>query len=237
MVCGYPIGTTLDAMRYHHVRHHRDSGMPTDPYFKAGVEESRVLYVAQMARGLLLLPFWMVRGPFGLAAWAVPGLRGVYGRAFLQDRSGEDLTRSVEVARCAREELGQVIFHTLVWAAWWRWPWAVGFGNLLPAWGAGVLAAWRLLQEHVYEGTTERGMETIFRATRDHHTGAVGQIVLAPLNIGYHVVHHLHPQVGLRHLPALTVRGTNAPIRVGIREAYELCLHRRRVHPARGDTC
>src|SRR5688572_14837648 len=27
VLCGYPIASTLNAMRYHHLRHHRDSGM------------------------------------------------------------------------------------------------------------------------------------------------------------------------------------------------------------------
>src|SRR5690348_11963001 len=26
-LCGYPVSSTIDAMRYHHLRHHRDSGM------------------------------------------------------------------------------------------------------------------------------------------------------------------------------------------------------------------
>src|SRR2546423_10142482 len=35
-LCGYPVASTIEAMRYHHLRHHRDSGLDTDPYFKAG---------------------------------------------------------------------------------------------------------------------------------------------------------------------------------------------------------
>src|SRR4051812_15572514 len=37
MLAGYPIATSLAAMRYHHLRHHRHSGGPEDPYFRPGI--------------------------------------------------------------------------------------------------------------------------------------------------------------------------------------------------------
>jgi hypothetical protein len=40
-MAGYPVGSTLDAldaMRYHHLRHHRDLGFPSDPYLKPWVD-------------------------------------------------------------------------------------------------------------------------------------------------------------------------------------------------------
>jgi len=30
-----------------------------------------------------------------------------------------------------------------------------------------------------------------------------GRLLLAPRNVGCHIVHHIHPQIGLRHLPRL----------------------------------
>ena len=49
----------------------------------------------------------------------------------------------------------------------------------------------------------ERSVATILRTTCDHHLGWLGRLVLAPRNIGYHIVHHIHPQVAQEHLPAL----------------------------------
>jgi fatty acid desaturase len=202
-MCGYPLATTLDAMRYHHLRHHRDNGMPTDPYFKAGVEERPALYTLNVLRGLALMPFWTVRVWFGLAAWALPRLRTSYARVFLQDRSGADLSDSREVLGCARAELGQALFQAVVVAAAFVSVKAVFFGFVLPAVLAGVLAAWRLLQEHRYTPNTDRRVATTLATTRDHHLTGPFTWLLAPHHIGYHVTHHLHPQVGFDHLPAL----------------------------------
>lgn len=202
-LCGWPLATTLNAMRYHHLRHHRDNGMPSDPYFKAGVEESRALYALQTLRGLLLLPFWTVRTGVGLVAWRWPAARNAYGRIFLQDRSGEDLTDSAEVIACGRAEAGQLAFQLGVLALLSWAPVPVIAGYLLPGTLAGVLAARRLLVEHRYERAPDRRVETILATTRDHGLSPWVAWLLAPHHIGYHVVHHVHPQVGLRHLPAL----------------------------------
>ena len=57
VLCGYPIASTLNAMRYHHLRHHRDSGMHTDPYYKAG-RQNALWQTLNILRGLALPPFW-----------------------------------------------------------------------------------------------------------------------------------------------------------------------------------
>jgi len=46
-------------------------------------------------------------------------------------------------------------------------------------------------------------IDTIMATTNDNHLGLLGAVALAPRNIGYHVVHHVHPQVGLQALPQL----------------------------------
>jgi fatty acid desaturase len=203
VLTGYPLATTLNAMRYHHLRHHRDSGMPTDPYFKDGVEEKPLLYALNVARGALLLPFWTVRAMVGPLAWAVPAVRNTYGRVFLQDKSGEDLTHSREVVACAREDVGQLVFQAAVLAIAVAAPWAVFWGYVVPGTLAGLLAARRLLVEHRYVRTPDRKVETLLATTNDHQIGSPLAWLIAPHHIGYHVVHHIHPQVGLRHLPAL----------------------------------
>lgn len=203
LLAGFPLASTLAAMRYHHLRHHRDNGMATDPYFKPGVEERPLLWWLIWLRHLLLLPHWTVRGPFGLLAWLVPGLRTPYARVFLQDRSGRNLERDPEVLACARAELGQVLFQTSVVVLGILAPSEVLYGYVIPAVIAGLLAGRRVLMEHRYVPAPDRRLETILRTTRDHGLGFFGALLLAPRNVGCHVVHHLHPQAGLHRLPML----------------------------------
>ncbi len=203
LLVGYPIASTLDAMRYHHLRHHKDSGMPTDPYMKPSMRGRPWVALLIWLRHLFLVPWWTLRGPFGLAAVVIPSLRTFYARAFLQDRSGHDLTLHPEVIRCAKEELGQVLFHlSLVCFATIRPDWVIWY-YLIPAWVTGLLAGYRVLREHDYAPTKDRSIRTILATTCDHNLTGVGRFVLAPRNIGYHIVHHLHPRVALENLPRL----------------------------------
>jgi fatty acid desaturase len=202
VACGYPIASTLNAMRYHHLRHHRDSGMATDPYYKAG-RQNRVWWTLNILRGLALVPFWSVRAVVGAAASVVPQLRNIYAHVFLQDRTGDDLRRSREVIECAQAEWGQVGFQALVVIATLAFPSALLWAYLVPVSVAGLLAARRVLIEHTYERVADRRMETIINTTNDNHLGLLGAVGLAPRNIGYHIVHHIHPQVRLDVLPRL----------------------------------
>ncbi len=204
VLCGYPIASTLNAMRYHHLRHHRDSGMETDPYYKTG-RQNVLWWSLNTLRGLVLVPFWTVRALVGAAALGVRGLRNLYAHVFLQDRSKADLRRSRELMDCARAELGQVAFQAGIVAAGMAHPGPVLLGYVVPVTIAGVLAARRVLIEHNYERVFDRQVETIIATTNDNYLGLLGAIALAPRNIGYHIVHHIHPQVSLSALPRMRV--------------------------------
>ncbi|MFL5346421.1 MAG: fatty acid desaturase [Hyalangium sp.] len=199
---GIPVCTSWNAMRYHHLRHHHYEGTKRDAYDKppAGPWWQAVLLWMFL---VFIIPFWVVRGPFGVLAWALPPLRTFYGRLFLLDRSREDLTHSEEVIACARADLGQVLFHLGVLALTLRWPHAMTVGYLLPLMGASGLSAYRLLSEHTPAREQGRTLQGILTSTRDHGLGWFSQLFLAPRNIGFHIVHHLHPQVALQHLPQL----------------------------------
>jgi fatty acid desaturase len=199
----YPIATTLPAIRYHHLRHHRDSGMPTDPYFKAGVDQHFALWCLQWLRGALLMPFWTIRPYVGVIALCWPGLRPVYGRWFLQDRSGLPIGDSTELLVCARAEPAQLLFQLPLLYCLFAGVDGVIFGLILPMWFSGLLASYRVLCEHRYVRVSDRRVETILSTTNDHHLRLWHRLFLAPANVGCHVVHHLHPQVGWRSLPAL----------------------------------
>jgi fatty acid desaturase len=199
----YPIGSTIEAMRYHHLRHHRDLGMPGDPYLKAWVGKSEVRFWVMSLRYLLLVPLWILRGVYGFIAAYVPKLRNSYGRLFLQDRSGGDLTNSAEVITCAREDRWQALLYVCfgVLTAL-NLHWMMGF-YVVPLVVGGYFAGYRLLVEHDQEPNEDRSFETTIRSTRNHHLGFLGRLFFAPHNVGYHVVHHLHPQASLENLPKL----------------------------------
>jgi fatty acid desaturase len=203
ILAGYPIGSTVEAMRYHHLRHHRDLGLPNDPYLNTWVGRSRVRFWVMSLQYFFLAPLWVVRGVYGTVASYAPGLRNSYGRIFLRDHSGVNLTSSREVRACAREDRWQTLFYAgvgLLTALYPRWMVA---NYILPLVVAGYLAGYRLLVEHVQEPNEDRTPETAMRSTRNHHLGWMGRVCLAPHNVGYHLVHHLHPQAALENLPKL----------------------------------
>ncbi|PYT66914.1 MAG: fatty acid desaturase [Acidobacteria bacterium] len=203
LLAGYPIGTTVEAMRYHHLRHHCDLGLHNDPYLKTCVGESRLRFWIMTLRYFLLVPLWVLRGVIGAVAAYLPGLRGVYGRIFLQDLSGEDLTPSRELLACACEDRWQTLFYVCVgFAVALRPAWMTAY-YLLPLVVAGYLAGVRLLFEHVQKPSTERSRRAILHFTRHHHLGWMGKLLLTPHNVGYHLIHHLHPQASLGNLPKI----------------------------------
>ena len=203
LVAGYPLGTTMEAMRYHHLRHHRSSGMAEDPYFKEGASTDATLRLLLRLRGLLLVPVWIVRGYFGSAALVFPVWRPAYARFFLQDRSGADVAASAEVIACLREEPKQAAYFTVVFVALWHFPTAVGLYYLVPLVVAGALNVNRVIVEHLHVRCTDRRPATVVATTVTHDRGPLGKLFLFPHNIGFHVVHHLYPYAALQSLPAL----------------------------------
>jgi fatty acid desaturase len=202
ILAGYPIATTLNAMRYHHIRHHRDSGMKTDPYYKSG-KQNFMWWVFNTLRGGLLVPFWNLRAIVGGSAFLMPQLRNFYGHIFLQDRSDRNLRNSKEVRDCAAAEWGQIVFIIIITYLTILFPFQLIAIYFLPVSITGILSARRLLLEHNYKPVKNREIETIMDITNDNHIGLFGKLFFAPRNIGYHTVHHIHPQVRLSALPEL----------------------------------
>jgi len=203
MIAGYPVGSTIEAMRYHHLRHHRDLGLSGDPYLKPWVGKSEFRFWVMSLRYLLLVPLWILRGFYGFAAASIPKLRNSYGRLFLEDRSGRNLANSAEVIACAREDRWQCLFYVGLGALAVLYPrWTLTM-YIVPLAVGGYFAGYRLLVEHNQERNEDRSFQTTIRSTRNHHLGFLGSLFLAPHNVGYHLVHHLHPQASLENLPKL----------------------------------
>jgi len=203
ILAGYPIATTLAAMRYHHLRHHRFSGMRLDPYLKPGISSDRWRRNARRTLGLLLVPLWILRCFYGSIALLVPSLRNSYGRWFLQDRSQRTLTRDPQVLDCLRSEPGQAVWFVMIAFILWIYPDIVITYYLIPLLIAGALNVNRVIVEHEHVQCPDRRPESVLATTHTQKPGALGRAFLYPRNIGFHQVHHLYPAVALECLPAL----------------------------------
>lgn len=203
LVAGYPIATSVNAMRYHHLRHHRNNGMALDPYFKAGVSHDPLRRNLARMRGLILVPAWIVRSYYGCLALVVPALRTSYARLFLQDRSGNDLSKAAEVMACLHQEPKQAVFFAVVLVAAWHQPGIVFAYYFAPLLLAGALNVNRVIVEHIHVPCADRRHETVAATTVTHDWGTPGKLFLFPRNIGFHAAHHRFPQVALQCLPAL----------------------------------
>ena len=204
VLLGYTIGTTINAMAYHHLRHHRDTLMNSDPYYKINKKCStpkRVMLT--FGKGTLFILFWVTRSIVGSFAYYIPSLRTQYARIFLQDVSGKDLSEHDEVIRCAKEDRYLALFQfTILILALTTFP--VLFYTYYIVWPvAGIFCIYRLLIEHVYDVVDDRSVYTMIESTFDHHLSAFDQLFIGPRNIGYHCIHHIHPQVGFHNLPEL----------------------------------
>jgi fatty acid desaturase len=213
MLAGWPIASTIEAMRYHHLRHHAASGTPLDPYYKAvhaGTAWRRYLLIL---RGVLLPYWWTLRAVVAPFALLVPALRTAYARAFLQDRSGRHLRDHPGVVACARADVLQLAGQALVLGSAVAADLPVVTFYLVPWMLAGVLNARRVVYEHAWRPCTRRSQRETWDTTVDHDLGLIGNALLYPHNIGLHRVHHRYPAVSFVHLRRVAdaIRSVAAP--------------------------
>jgi fatty acid desaturase len=201
-LAGFPVGITLEAMRAHHLRHHRDSSLPTDPYFwHLGGQPRR--FVALWLFMLLLPAFWTSRAVVGALALVWPRLRTAYGRIYLGNFRGESLEADAETRTCMLAELRQLAVQALLVAATVAWPEELLYAYYVPLAVTAAVNGLRFLREHTYLPAGDRRPESIVATTVHTDSTWLHRLLLAPRHIGFHVVHHLHPQVALEHLPRL----------------------------------
>ena len=199
---GYPSGTSANAMKYHHSRHHQNTCLDIDPYFKKSMKGNLWLKIFYSLRSCIIIPFWHLRPLLGIPAFYISSLRSSYAKIFLQDRSQhKNLKHSAEVNICCFEDHFQLIF-------------SMSLFYLLQSTGllsfylfsvalTGMTAGHRLIREHQHVEVHSRDLITVLQNTNDHNLKGLGRFFFAPRNIGYHKVHHFHPQVAWYNLPKL----------------------------------
>lgn len=203
IMTGYLIGTTANAMAYHHNRHHRHVNTSQDPYFKLNKKCGPIKRIFMtIGKGSLLPYSWLLRAAFAPVAHMLPGLRTIYGRVFLQDVSGKDLSDHPEILSCIKEDYYLLAFHSLLLTlAFTALPVLKVYYLCLPL--AGMFCIYRLLIEHEYEVQDSTSMVSIIGTTFDHHNSWPWRVFLTPRHIGYHIAHHLHASAALETLPEI----------------------------------
>ncbi len=204
-LAGWPISSTIDAMRYHHLRHHRYVGTHKDPYlppkFRNKVLPMPLLY----ARGLLLPGWWTIRSVVGVLSLYWSQLQPGYARLFLQERSEQTIS-NIELNQCAKADAGQLCAHILVLGIIMVWQLPYLLTYLIPLHITGVLNARRLALEHppVTKGKIVEKplpLKHQYEITLDIRAGWLENWLLTPHNLGLHAAHHRYPSVAYRHLP------------------------------------
>ena len=204
ILAGYPIASTIEAMRYHHLRHHLDTSKKTDPYFKSGIEKNKFLRFFMYLRAFLLVPFWMTRPLVGVMAYFFARPRNFYGHVFLQDKSKNDLRQSRNIKQCSSHEFGQLGFQIILLGVAIFFPKEFLYGYFLPVLIAAFTNGHRVIVEHFHEEIPNRKPKTIWNNTRDHGHNPLVRFLFFPRNIGYHRAHHLFPGARQENLPKLT---------------------------------
>lgn len=190
---GWPIGTTLDAMRAHHLRHHARTNLPDDPY----LVPRRALGDARLF-GLLLVifPFWVFRSVIGTVSLLAPGLTPLYAQLLVSGEEDDAGRRDVERAR--RTEWPVVVTWALLLTATALEPSLFARHWWLPLGWTALFNACRFLAEHS-TAPAERGLES---TTREHHSRWLAPFVF-PHHVGYHRTHHAFPTASWEALPTL----------------------------------
>jgi fatty acid desaturase len=197
---GWPVCTSVEAMRAHHLRHHARTNQASDPYFQRFVRWGVVKTFFAL---LVMVPFWAVRSVLGALSHLVPPLRPHYARLLLgRDAADVEGTRA-EVSRCAKSDVFVALTAAGLVTATALFPLQVAWGFWIPLVFTSAFNAVRAFEEHTTEEVPDGSREHVLRTPRDHSVGAVSRAFVYPHFIGLHRVHHLHPAAGLVHLRAL----------------------------------
>ncbi len=203
LLCAFPIYMTTAGYRYEHMRHHQHTNTPEDPTWEK----------TQLDRDLLVFP----QGPlktFRVFLFDLLGLHIPRMMRYLRSRTYVHRLVTGGPPRVSpAEHVRWFLFHGalitfLALTNGWL-PYLLLW--LLPSmtWGT-VLFRIRILAEHPATKAVNELHDTRFVE------GTVFErLSIAPLNINYHLEHHLYPSVPCHHLPAihklLAARGIYRP--------------------------
>ena len=214
-VIAAPVWTDLDRYRKHHMKHHNHTGTEADPDLGlvTPFPAPRRSMIKRFARDLS----------------GVTGLKRLFG-LLLMDFGFIEYTASVDVRRIdqsgrgvwdvvktgARNLTPVVLTNALLFGALAL----LGHGWLYLLWVGAYLTTFSLfvrVRSMAEHACTERSAD-FFRNSRTTEANALSRLVVAPLNVNYHLEHHLLmtvPHYNLRRMRALldergALRGTHS---------------------------
>lgn len=191
---GWPIGTTVEAMRAHHLRHHARTNAPNDPY----LVPRRALGDAKLFVVLLgIFPFWVARSFIGVASLVLPGLTKTYAALLVSGEDDAAGQRDVERARRVEWPVALTWTVLLMLTAfapspllrhWW-----------LPLGWTALFNACRFLAEH----TVADAGAGLDQTTREFTSWWWLSPFVFPHHVGLHRTHHRFPTASWESLPSL----------------------------------
>lgn len=199
-VCARPIWNDLPQYRRHHFRHHTRTGQPDDPDLS------------------LVAPFPTTRASlrrkFLRDLTGVTGLKFLVGR-FLMDAGylrwtvANDIVRlpqegrsRLDVMRCfLRNATPMLLTNALLFVVLW----AVGYPALYLAWVLAYMTPFSLfvrLRSMAEHACTKKSTD-MFLNTRTTRAGWLARATVAPINVNYHIEHHVMAGVPYFRLPEM----------------------------------
>lgn len=200
VLAAWPVATTVPAMRAHHLRHHRRTNLVTDPYFWPWLRRGRHAYVVAWLLMMLVYPHWVIRAFSGVLARLVPAVRRFYTERTLFRYEEID---ERELVACARADTKLALALLAVAAATFRWPGVMVTYYFIPVAVTMALNGYRFLTEHNVADVPDASPASVLRSTRNSVNTWFQRHFVAPHALGYHILHHLHPEVTYRALPRL----------------------------------
>lgn len=198
---GWPIGTTVESMRAHHLRHHARTNAANDPYL---VPRQKLGDATLFLLLLGIFGFWVARAVIGVASWFAPRLVTLYAELLVSGEDDDAAKRDVERAR--KVEWPVVATWALLLGATTAWPAVLSKHWWLPLAWAALFNACRFLAEHSLEPPTA-GLEA---TTRELVAPWLTPFVF-PHHVGLHRTHHRFPTAPWSSLPALAAQTGDAP--------------------------
>ncbi len=199
--CAFPTGLSTLGYREQHLEHHLSTNTPDDPYYRMFQNDP---------------------------VWHWPKSRGEAARQLLADVTGFNTLRSLRMQhpwtamgqwRLHRKDDQAARVRRDLLLSWAFWGTVIALVTLFGGWKL-FLLCWfvpgltfyqlfirlRWISEHPYGEATSAGYET------RHVQGTwLERVTIAPLNINYHIAHHLYPAVPFYRLPAVHERLLRCP--------------------------
>jgi fatty acid desaturase len=189
--CAFPVGMVTSLYRRSHLAHHFFTNKPADPDWAILVKDEDFAF--PKARGAF---FKLLLGDLvgaNLGSWWKT-IRAWLGYPYLFRRAGGGF-----LSRSERIQFGVFWLAVLATVTWLRaWPWFVILW-VLPNYTL-TLAFMRI--RAIAEHDLHRSQTELDR-TRHVDGTFIERNTVAPLNINYHIVHHLWPSIPLYNLPRM----------------------------------